>query len=195
MSTFDKVVAAVTPPETEQQRADARAKARAAAAPGDWLSLILDHHEQIEDAFAAVKTAEGAHERTAALRALGVLLTGHAIAEEAVVYPALAQAGEKGHATMAYTEQAAAKMQIAALEILDPLSQDFEDKLGHLEGAVAHHVYEEEGKWFPELVEAASPEDSERITERYREEFDRYIDGGEPGGSAYGGVVSEPRAF
>jgi hypothetical protein len=175
MSAIDKVVAAITPPESAEKRAEARAAARAAAEPGDWLSLILDHHERVEDAFAAVKAAPDAISRRAAQKQLGVILTGHSIAEEAVVYPALAHAGKKGHAETAYTEQVAAKMQIAALDHLDPMSEDYLDKLGHLEGAVAHHVFEEEHDWFLDLKRNAPAADQRKITERYEEEFDRYM--------------------
>lgn len=191
MSIFDKAIAAVTPPESEERRAEARAKARAAAKPGDWLSLILDHHLEVEAAFAKVKAATDASSRQAALKKLGTVLNGHSMAEEAVVYPALAQAGEKGHAEMGYTEQVAVKMQMAALENLDPMSQDWLDKLGHIEGAVAHHVYEEEGAWYPELAEKASNEVQAKITKRYKEEFDRYM-GSEPQIQRSAG---EPRSF
>ena len=39
MSIIDEVVAAVTPPESEESRREARAKALAAAGDGDWLAL------------------------------------------------------------------------------------------------------------------------------------------------------------
>jgi hemerythrin superfamily protein len=178
MSLFDKAVAAVTPPESQEARNKAREKAYAAAGPGDWLSLVLDHHLQLESAFAAVKAAGDANSRMAAQKKLGVTLTGHAIAEEAVLYPALAQADEKGHANMGYTEQVAVKMQMAALETLDPMSEDYLDKLEHIRGAVAHHMYEEEGTWFPELKD--------------KEEFDRYVGGGAEPQSA---VANEPRTW
>ena len=174
MSVLDKVIAAVTPPESEQTRQEARAKARAAATSGDWLSAILTHHEQIEAAFAAVKSATTAATRIAAQKKLGIILTGHSIAEESVIYPALTVVNEKGHATMAYTEQAAAKTQMALLENLAPMTQDYLDKLEHIRGAVAHHVYEEEGTWFLELKEKAPKSDQAKLTERYREEFERY---------------------
>ena len=80
MSLIDKVVAAVTPPESEAARAQARAKARASATSGDWLSMVLDHHLQIESAFAAVKEAADAAGRLSAQKKLAVLLTGHSIA-------------------------------------------------------------------------------------------------------------------
>jgi len=174
MSMLDKVVAAVMPPESDEQRAEARAKARNAATDSDWLSLVLDHHEQIEAAFSAVKAASEAVSRRAAQKRLAVLLTGHSIAEEAVIYPALVKADEQGHATKAYTEQSGAKVQMALLEDLDPMSQEFLDKLEHIRGAVAHHVYEEEGNWFVELKEKLPPADQTKITFRYSQEFSRY---------------------
>ena len=40
MSLIDKMVAAVTPPESEQKRRAARAKALAVAGPNDWLAQV-----------------------------------------------------------------------------------------------------------------------------------------------------------
>jgi hemerythrin superfamily protein len=174
MSILDKVVAAVTPPESDEQRAEARAKAQNAATEGDWLSLVLDHHRQIEAAFAAVKAASDAASRVRAQKRLALLLTGHSIAEEAVIYPALVKANEQSHATKAYTEQSAAKVQMGLLEDLEPMSQEYLDKLEHIRGAVAHHVYEEEGNWFVDLKEKLPPADQTKITFRYQQEFSRY---------------------
>jgi hypothetical protein len=175
MSVFDKVIAAVTPPESDEARADARRKATAAAAPGDWLSLVLDHHRQIEQAFAEVKQGASAAARTIALKQLAVVLTGHANAEESVLYPALADDGEKTHATAGYEEQAMTKMQMGILEKLDPMSQDFLDKLGHIEGAVSHHMYAEEGNWFIDLKEKLPAAEQARLTARFTEEYERYV--------------------
>lgn len=175
MSVLDKVIAAVTPPESEESRKEARAKARASAKPGDWLSMILQHHEQIEAAFVAVKSASSAATRLAAQKTLGIILTGHSNAEESVIYPALTTVNEKGHAGMAYTEQAAAKTQMALLENLAPMTPDYLDKLEQIRGAVAHHVYEEEGTWFLELKEKAPAANQTKMAARYKEEFDRYV--------------------
>lgn len=175
MSVLDQVIAAVTPPESDEARHEARAKARATAAPGGWFAMILDHHLLLEDAFAKTKAASDGASRTHALKHLGVILTGHAIAEEAVVYPGLGEAGEKGHATMGYNEQVMVKMQMAMLEKLDPMSRDFDDKLEHIRGAVAHHMYQEEGTWFVELSDKAPAADQALITKRYQEEWSRYV--------------------
>ena len=174
MSILDKVVAAVTPPESDEQRAEARAKARDAASDGDWLSLVLDHHMQIEAAFASVKAATDAASRVAAQKRLALILTGHSIAEESVIYPALVKAGVESEATKAYTEQSAAKVQMGLLQDLDPMSQEYLDKLEHIRGAVAHHVYEEEGEWFLDLKDKLPPADQTKITFRYKQEFSRY---------------------
>jgi hypothetical protein len=174
MSIIDKVVAAVTPPESDKARLEARQKAAAAATPGDWLSVALEHHEDIEAAFRAVRQATTAPAQRAAQKKLATLLTGHSLAEEAVLYPALADAGEKGHASTAYTEQSAAKMQMALLEKLEPLTEAYLDKLEHIRGAVAHHMYEEEGNWFLDIKRKVATPEQQRLTTRFVEEFSRY---------------------
>jgi hypothetical protein len=195
MSLIAKVVAAVTPQASPQEREDARAKARRAARPGDWLSAVLDHHLEIEDAFAAVESSHDAITRTAAHRRLAVLLTGHSNAEESVLYPALARASDKGHASTAYSEQAEAKMAMGELEQLPPMSTSYLDKLRQIQQAVAQHVYEEEGTWFLDLKHKVSPADQTKLAHRYLEEFERYVgkdehwNGARRGAGASAGVV------
>ncbi len=174
MSIVDKVIAAVTPPESEEKRREARAKARAASGEGDWLAQILAHHEQIERAFVAVKAASGPERRRDALMELGILLGAHANAEEAVIYPALVHFDHKSHGMAGYAEQAGAKANLGELEYLDPVSDEFLDKLEHIRGAVAHHVYEEESDRFLDLKELSAT-DQARLTKRYAEEFQRYM--------------------
>jgi len=173
MSIIDKIAAAVTPQPNDEKRAEATADARAAASPGDWLSLVLDHHDLIREAFAAGKLAKSAADRKAALKALAVVLNGHSLAEEVVLYPALGQADHKAHAAQAYLEQTVAKTQMAELETIPPSQAAWLDKWEHIEGAVLTHMYEEEAGWFLEL-KAAMPDD-ERLTARYAEEYDRYV--------------------
>lgn len=185
MSVFDKMIAAVTPPESDEARAEARSCAMAAAKPGDWFSMILDHHRQLEAAFAKTRGGRDAAARKAACKELGGLITAHAIAEEAVIYPALAACHQKAHAGMGYNEQAMVKMEMAELEKLDPMSQDWIDKLDHIQGAVAHHMYQEEGTWFLDLSRDGASE-SAMLTQRYSEEFERYMGGGKQSGQAAG---------
>lgn len=191
MSILDKLVAAVTPPESDEARREARDKARAAARDGEWLDTILQHHEMIESTFEEVRAATDAAQRNAAHRRLALLLTGHSIAEEAVIYPALARADEKGHSTKAYTEQAAAKAQLGLLGNLPLMSQEYLDKLEHIRGAVLHHVYEEEGDWFPDLCQRLDASEQQLLGERYLEEFERYMGDDLPRST---GKLARPRA-
>jgi hypothetical protein len=137
--------------------------------------------------FSVGNFATSADAQVAAQKKLAIILTGHANAEEAAIYPALAAAGEKGHATMAYTEQAAAKIQMGLLERLTPLTSDYLDKLEHIRGAVAHHMYEEEGSWFIELKSKVTAAELSQITFRYEEEYSRYV-----GTSAVGTFPNRP---
>lgn len=178
MSILDKMVAAVTPTQSEEKRREAHAKARTAANGRDWLGQILDHHEAIEAAFAAVKAAQNVDSRRSALTELSILLSAHANAEEAVIYPALIHFGHKAHGMAGYEEQAGAKANLGELEYLDPLGLEFTDKLEHIRGAVAHHVYEEENDRFLEL-KGLNTTDQDHLSRRYAEEFRRFsgIDG------------------
>ena len=174
MSFLDKIIGSVTPPESDDTRLKARQQARAETQPGDWLALILDHHDQIEAAFAVVKAAPDASSRRQAERNLAVLLTGHSIAEEAVLYPEMADSGHKTHAAMAYEEQSMAKVQLALLEKIEPMTQDYLDKLEHIRGAVTHHMYQEETSWFLDLKSELPAGRQAAMAERYREEVGRY---------------------
>jgi hypothetical protein len=171
MSIIDKAVAAVTPQPSEEKRAEATRKARAAAQAGDWLSAALDHHDRIRDILARGRTAGSAADRTAAMQDLASVLNPHSLAEETVLYPAMAQSGHKLQANLAYTQQTAAKMQIAELETIAASTEPWEDKWGHIEGAVLTHIYEEENGWFIHLKEHG--EDQARLTARFLEEFNR----------------------
>jgi hypothetical protein len=174
MSVLDKVIAAVVPEPSAEKMQEVRAAARKIAGNSGWLALVLDHHLAIESCFAAVKNASTASARTAAQKKLALMLTAHSIAEESVVYPAMALTDQKGHATDAYAEQSAAKVQMAALDELDPMSQDYLDKLEHIRGAVAHHVYEEESDYFVKLRQNGDGAMQAKLTRKYQEEFARY---------------------
>jgi hemerythrin superfamily protein len=113
--------------------------------------------------------------RRHAQKRLGTILTGHPIAEEVSLYPAMVGHHQVAHSELAYQEQSAAKMECGLLEELDPLSEDYQDKLEHIRGAVAHHVYSEEGTWYPDLVETAPAEVQAKLSARYRAEFERYM--------------------
>jgi hemerythrin superfamily protein len=177
VSILDQVVAAVTPPESDEARMEARQKARAAAPQGSWLSMVLDHHEEIERHFMQLRQATNGQERLQHLKQIALILNGHSLAEEVVLYPALVVAGEKAHSTMSYTEHSGTKVQMGELETIDPMSQEFLDKAEHIRGALAHHMYEEENNRFLDLLQKLPTTEHQRLTQRFTEEFERYSGG------------------
>lgn len=186
MSIFDKIAATVMPPESDEQRTEARRKADAMVQGGDdWLGQALDHHRQIESLFRQARSASDGSSRKAACKQLGTILTAHANAEETVLYPMLAE-DHKGHAAMAYQEQAMVKIEMHKLEMLEPMSQEWLDKIDHIQGAVTHHMYEEESGWFGEVREAMRSYDETMHSSRFREEFEKNA------GSSSSGSSSQP---
>jgi len=173
MSFLDKIAAAVTPPESDEARREARENARAMASGNGWFAMAVSHHDQIEECFNAARDATSEIEAAAAVKELATLLIAHSVAEEVVLYPTLVIEGHKGHATMAYEEQTMAKVQMAELERLQPLTQEWHDKLEHIRGAVLHHIYEEESTWFPEIAQEAKETDQAMLDARFTEEFER----------------------
>lgn len=173
MSLLDKIAATLAPPESDEARAEAHRDARVLAAENPWLARVLSQHEDIERGFATALDATSEAAARQAVKELAVLLTAHSVAEEVALYPVLVMEGHKTHATEAYEEQQMTKVQMAELERLAPLTQEWRDKLEHIRGAVLHHVYREESTWFPELIKEASAGDRAMLEMRFSEEFDR----------------------
>jgi len=171
---LDKLIGEVVSPESEDARRRARQRAQALAEPHDWLALVLEQHLKIDAAFSAVLRAPGPASRRAGLKSLTILLTAHASAEETVLYPALLRGGRRAQAMAGYREHAQAKIRIANLEYLDPVAPQFLRELHHIRDVVAHHAYEEENGRLLELKQQAEPQQA-RLTQRFQQEFERYI--------------------
>lgn len=180
MSIFDTIAAKVMPPESAEDRAEARRQALALSrGPDDWLTLVIEQHRQIEQLLEAARSGRDAAARRDAARNFATLITGHALAEEMVLYPMLAD-DHKGHTEKAYQEHVLVKIEMHKLEMLDPMSEDWLEKVNFIHGAVQHHIYEEEGTYVPELREALGDDDAVH-SRRFREEFEKYVRGAESG--------------
>jgi hemerythrin superfamily protein len=178
MSWLDNIGSKVFPLASDEKRAQARRKAEELGRSNQWLAQIVAHHKAIEQCFADALAATDADSRRHAIKELARLNTGHSIAEEVTIYPALVEyngmLGGKVQAAIAYEEQQMTKIQQAMLEKLDPMSEEWRAKLEHIRSAVQQHVYEEESHRFAELAEAISPAEAARLSRRYAEEFERY---------------------
>ena len=174
MSFLDRVAAAVAPAASDEQRAEARRKIEALASGEKWLGMIVDQHKQIEALFSQAKTASDPASRQEAVRKLATLLTGHSTAEEAVVYPIISEDSSTTHAGMAYEEHAMTKIQLSKLERMNPMRDEWMEKLEHIRSAVQQHVYQEEDSWLPDVVENTPADKKAVLNQRYAEEFERY---------------------
>lgn len=170
MSFLDRIAAAVTPAASDESRAKARRDIEILALEEPWIAPIVAQHKDIEASFDSARSAPSRD----AVDRLATLLTGHTNAEEAVLSPDIADQSSKIHAGMAYEEHAMTKIQLAKLKDLPPCSEEWHEKLDHIESAVAQHIYQEEGSWMPDLAKDISPERKSRLLERYNREYDRY---------------------
>jgi iron-sulfur cluster repair protein YtfE (RIC family) len=175
MTLLDKMRASTTPRPSDDERTRTRHIARLLADDHPWLAEVIRHHVAIEDAMDNVAAAPDASGRRHALRWLRTLLTGHFLAEEAVLYPAMAQDGQRVHAVTAYADDSGMKIELAALETMDARGPDFADKLERLRGDLAWHLHEEESAWYPALCRAGDAAFHGRLTDRFVAEFDRYM--------------------
>ena len=143
----------------------------AMAAGGNWMDMVKAHHTMIADQFDKVLAAP-APARMPALKKLGHLLTAHSVAEENVLYPAIAAHGMAAQSDKLYIDQAHAKVGNAMLD-MNPTAPDFADKVRALKAAVLQHAKgDEEGDQFPKLMQAASAAENAKMTAMYKMQFD-----------------------
>ena len=177
MSFIDRLAATLTPDASDEARKESRAAFERQAASEPLLRIIVDQHKEIEAAFAKAHAARDSQAATAAVEELAHLLTGHSMAEEAVIYPDIASHDSKTHAGMAYEEHAMAKMQLARLRDLDHNNAEWREVLEHLEGAVQQHVHQEEGTWLPALAANLPAGRKDVLATRFLDEYRRYMEG------------------
>lgn len=121
----------------------------------DVVTLIEQDHREFELLFERLRTGNG--DRQMLFQQLCGLLAAHSRAEEAEVYPVLAQADAE-EATHAREEHAEADELVVKLKQMDPDSPEFETTLLKLIEGVQHHIEEEETNALPELRKAVSPQ-------------------------------------
>lgn len=186
MSILDKIAATLAPAASDKDRMEARQRAEQIGGSEPWLGMIVQQHKQIESLIDEAISAPDAGRRRSALKEFELVLTGHSNAEEVIVYPDIAVESSKAHAAMAYEEHALTKIQVAELEKLDPMSQEWHDKGEHIRSALQQHMYQEEGSWLPELADKLSTSEKQRITQRFTEEYERYYGTGSQSAASQG---------
>jgi hemerythrin superfamily protein len=172
MSFLDRIAAALTPAASDEERAEARTHLEQLAAGEMFAQDIVRQHKEIEQLFGQARAGVGPAAQ-AAVRDLALLLNAHSMAEEAVVYPEISHNSSKAHASMAFEEHAMTKVQLAELQKMQPGTDEFREKLDHIESAVQQHVYQEESSWLPDVLRYAPVESRQRMSTEFRNYFDR----------------------
>lgn len=173
MSVLDRIAAAIIPVASEKQRAESRARLEELAVGNLFAEDILAQHKKIEDLFAMARFASG-DVAEAIILELALLLNGHSLAEEAVIYSEISINSSKAHAAIAFEEHALTKVQLTTLQKLTPGTKEWTEKLDHIESGVQQHVYQEESSWLPDVIRFASIADKQRMSVEFRDYFDRF---------------------
>ncbi len=146
-----------------------------AAMADDWLELIKSHHALIEDAFDAVLATadEAIDSRQQRFKRLALLLTAHCVAEENVIYPALAMCGLQAESDRLYIDQAHAKVANAVLDMADDKgSPGWLEKAEELKQMVLEHAkQDEEADLYPRLQAELDAPTAMKLGAAYRREF------------------------
>jgi len=127
----------------------------------DAVTLIKNDHRLLEQLFAQLKGGDG--DRRDLVAEVQARLEAHARAEEAEVYPVVAQAaGEKGEVEHGTHEHREAEHKLRKVRNLID-SPHFGQALDEFIAAVGHHVQEEESELLPALRKAADKQTLERL--------------------------------
>jgi hypothetical protein len=175
MTLLDQMMAVVTPHRSQSERSQARNSAIALALECEWLSDVVQQHAAIEQALEAARVSMRGAPRRHALQWLGALLTGHSLAEQAVLYPAMSFRCRRAYAVTAYADESSLKIELAALQTMELSDPDFHDKLERLRADLAFHIHEEESHWYPALCRATDKPTHAAMSARFGAEFRRYM--------------------
>jgi hemerythrin-like domain-containing protein len=134
---------------------------------------ILEHdHREVEQMFDELAALRGDGSEEAMSRRKDVMeqvtieLVRHSVAEEVLVYPAVADKISAEEAQHAREEHAEAEETLARLEKLDPSDAAFDEELSTLMHEIRHHIQEEEGEMFAQMRETFSAEDLRKMGSR-----------------------------
>jgi hemerythrin superfamily protein len=154
-----------------------QAVAQTAATRGDWLAMVKTHHALISKSFEQLmaSTSRTYLQRDRLIRAIGYQLTAHSVAEENIIYPAIAMAGMTTESDKLYLDQAHAKVMNAQLERAvraNRESSDWMTPAKALQAAVLKHaLQDEEATLYPQLRQKLTPEQNALLTAGYQREF------------------------
>jgi len=142
-----------------------------------WLDMVKGHHAAIARAFdALLDTSDTARlRRDALMRSLAFQMTAHSVAEENVIYPALAVGGLLSESDRLYLEQAHFKVRLAMLQAVQAQERDAAQWLGAVRQlrdlVVTHARKDEEELLFPRLALQLGDRGNQELALDYDREY------------------------
>lgn len=131
----------------------------------DVIEILTHDHHEVEQMFTELEQLRGLTDDASAQRRKDLVdqvtieLVRHSVAEEAEVYPKVAEKVSSEEAEHAKHEHAEAEQTMKRLEKLDPGDAMFEERLAELMSEVREHVAEEEGEMFPHMRNVLSEDE------------------------------------
>jgi iron-sulfur cluster repair protein YtfE (RIC family) len=133
----------------------------------DVIKLLEQDHREVEDLFAKAEANSGAAKQQVVTK-IASELTLHAEVEEAIVYPAMREAGLGDLVSEAEQEHQKVKELVAQLESMDGQTAEVDPTLQELKRNVEHHVQEEESEAFPKFREAVTQDVLQQLADEVR---------------------------
>lgn len=135
-------------------------------AAGDWVAALKAEHRRVEKTFemALATTETDVAKREMLLTKIAYALTKHAVEEENVIYPALAEHGFAEQARHLIEDHGKVKTYIYELRSIPSDDVRWRSTLAGFFSELQSHIREEEDDIFPRFDNALPPDVSARLT-------------------------------
>ncbi len=144
----------------------------------DALEFLQKDHDKVEELFGRIEKGGSATKGKTLFNQIYHELSVHAIIEEQIFYPALAKFPEFSSLLKdAYSEHAEAKMALGEIANLDSSSDEWYTKVTKLQGAIKHHVKDEEEKLFPKVRQTLPAKELELLGQELKKAKTSNLDG------------------
>ena len=135
-------------------------------AAGDWVDALTAEHRMVRAAFDKLLATSNDEimKREMLLTKIAYALTKHAIEEENVIYPALAEAARTDQSEHLTHDHAEVKTFIYDLRRMPSGEARWLDRARELHAQLLEHMREEEEDIFPSFRDAMPPEENAKLT-------------------------------
>jgi len=135
-------------------------------AAGGWADALAAEHRLVEKSFEALlrTTEDEMAKREMLLTKIAYALTKHAVEEENVIYPALAEAGHAERARRLIEDHGQVKTFIYDLRRLSSTDPAWLDRARQFFADLQSHIHEEETEVFPMFRDSLPAEENAKLT-------------------------------